>query len=145
MRKIKKRLQKNEIPILTVRKHWIIFLPPIITLFFSSVLILYSVPASIFVFPFILFIVAIKVYFSTGFIITNKNIIGLCEGIFFKIPLIRILSIVIHETSLGKRLGYATLVISSSTNSYILQQIVKRDFLNKKVIASLNLEKNATP
>lgn len=114
----------NEIFTFKTRKHWVLFLPPILYSGFFILLFIYMQKFSIFsnlsFTPFILIaLVWIKPllnYFTSEFIVSNKRLL-LKEGFFLRhiheARLNSVVQISIEQTLLGQILGYGTVIVSS--------------------------------
>lgn len=119
-----KQVLPNEVFTFKTRKHWVLFLPPII---FSALLLLFfiymqKIPALQFLLfaPWLLMALVwakpLLNYYTSEFVVSNKRLL-LKEGFFLRhvheARLNSIVQISIEQTLLGQILGYGNVIVSS--------------------------------
>ncbi len=133
-------LQQGEVQVVKLKRHWIVFIPAIITFCPCLFAVLLSMTPLVFLVPFCAFIFCFMQYNSTSFILTNKNIRGTSGN--FKLthyitPLKDIKSIVIHVTPFSNFFNYGTIVVSSDEETYTLKKISRANVFKENVLADL--------
>ncbi len=137
------QLLKGEFILSKANLHWITFIPSIIIMYISLIAFLITKIHYILLSPIIIIIPSLLQYLLSNIAITNKRIIGSTGTIkrkIISIPLEKIKSIVVHESNFEKKIGCATLVISSYSDSYTIAYIVKKDFFQKELMEALGID-----